>query len=284
MIKDKNRPNIYSLAKANRAKVAIGLNPDIPSSERVMNSALFVKREGYADPVLVSVRDSRPSEIVEEIPIVIVDRPEHAIVNMLKEGIVDAAVRGNLSAGAILSSLRVAFNCNNLYRITLMEIEGRPIMLAPVGIDEGDTIEDLLTFAVKGKDLAELLGMQYRVGIISGGRLEDVGRSPKVDQLLSFSILLTQKIREIGLEVENFGIEIERAIKSGVSILLVPDGIIGNIIFRSLVLVANIDSFGAYASALPKIYIDTSRAKGSYFLPLVFASALSFKIKIGKAN
>ncbi|MEM3039781.1 MAG: methanogenesis marker protein Mmp4/MtxX [Candidatus Methanomethylicaceae archaeon] len=277
MAVNKIRPDIYSLAQTNRAKVAIGLNSDSPFSERVMNSALFAKREGYANPILVSARDLRPPEISEEIPIVITNCPERTIVNMLKEGIVDAAVRGNLSATAVISSLRAAFDCKNLYRITLLEIQGRPVMLAPVGIDEGDTIEDLVTFAVKGKDLARLLGMHYNVGVISGGRLEDVGRSPKVDQLLSYSITLTQKIKEMGLEAENFGIEIERAIKSGASLLLVPDGIIGNIIFRSLVLVANVDSFGAYASALPKVYIDTSRAKGSYFLPIVFASALSNK-------
>jgi len=280
MVKNKIPPSVYSLALANRAKVAIGLNSEISSSERVMNSALFAKRGGYADPILVSVRDSRPPEIAEEVPILISECPERFIVNMLKEGVVDAAVRGNLSANTMISGLRLAFNCSNLYRITLMEIQGRPVMLAPVGIDEGDTIEDLLTFAAKGKEVAELLGMNYRVGIISGGRLEDVGRSPKVDKLLSFSISLTQRIREMGLEVENFGIEIERAIKSGATILLAPDGIIGNIIFRSLVLVANIDSFGAYASGLPKVYVDTSRAKGSYFLPIVLASALSYKSKI----
>ena len=280
MAEGKDRPNIYSLAKTNRAKVAIGLNPDVQFSDRVMNSALFAKREGYADPILVSVRDPRPPEIAEEVPIEIVDSPELVIVTMLKDGIVDAAVRGNLSASTILSSLRTVFNCKNLYRITIMEVQGRPIMLAPVGIDEGDTLEDLVTFAVKGRNVARLLGIHYRVGIISGGRLEDFGRSAKVDQLLSFSNTLTQKVKEVGLEAENFGIEIERAIKSGVSLLLVPDGIIGNIIFRSLVLVANIDSFGAYASALPKVYIDTSRAKGSYFLPLVLASAMSDKWKV----
>lgn len=277
MVEDNIRPNIYSLALANRAKVAIGLNPDLPSSERVMNSALFAKREGYANPLLVSVRDSRPPDIAEEIPIAVADCPERAIVDMLKNGIVDAAVRGNLSAGTILSSLRLAFNCSNLYRMTLMEIRGRPVILAPVGIDEGDTLEDLITLARKGREVAELLGMHYRVGVISGGRLEDIGRSPKVDRLLSLSNSLTEKLRELGLEADNFGIEIERALESGATILLAPDGIIGNVIFRSLVLVANIDSFGAYASALPKVYVDTSRAKGSYFLPLVFASALAHR-------
>jgi predicted methyltransferase MtxX (methanogen marker protein 4) len=57
--------------------------------------------------------------------------------------------------------------------------------------------------------------------------------------------------------------------------ILAPDGVIGNIIFRSLALVGNIESFGAYASSLPKVYVDTSRAKGSYLLPIVLASALA---------
>ena len=35
------------------------------------------------------------------------------------------------------------------------------------------------------------------------------------------------------------------------------------------------DSFGAYATSLPKVYVDTSRAKGSYLLPIVLASTLA---------
>ncbi len=279
MVEESAARQIYATALSKRAKIAIGLDPEIPSSERVMNSALFAKREGYADPILVSKRDSRPPEVAEEVPLSIAEFPEKALVRMLSDGSVDAAVRGNLSARATLPILKSAFNCKNLYRITLMEIQGRLVMLAPVGIDEGDTLEDLVNFAMKGLDVAKLLGMRYKVGIISGGRLEDSGRSPKIDGLLAFCNSLKQKIEELGLEAENFGIEIERAVKSGAAMILVPDGIIGNIIFRSLVLVANIDSFGAYASALPKVYVDTSRAKESYLLPLVFASAMSKKTK-----
>jgi predicted methyltransferase MtxX (methanogen marker protein 4) len=73
----------------------------------------------------------------------------------------------------------------------------------------------------------------------------------------------------------NVGIEIERAIEGDSTLILAPDGVTGNLIFRSLVLVGNVDSFGAYAAALPRVYVDTSRAKGSFMLPIVLASALS---------
>lgn len=46
--------DIYSRAKANNSKVAIGLDPTLPSSERVVNSAIFAAREKYARPVIVA--------------------------------------------------------------------------------------------------------------------------------------------------------------------------------------------------------------------------------------
>mgnify|MGYP000269761148 CR=1 FL=1 len=78
----------------------------------------------------------------------------------------------------------------------------------------------------------------------------------------------------MNFNVEHFGIEIERAIKYSTMILF-PDGIIGNLVFRALVLIANMESFGAYASALSKVYIDTSRARTGYLLPIILASALA---------
>jgi predicted methyltransferase MtxX (methanogen marker protein 4) len=93
--------------------------------------------------------------------------------------------------------------------------------------------------------------------------------------MLSESALLTNVLKKKGMDAQNFGIELERAVEGNATLLLAPNGIIGNIIFRSLVLVANIESFGALATALPKVYVDTSRAKASYLLPIIFASALS---------
>ncbi|MEM1573022.1 MAG: methanogenesis marker protein Mmp4/MtxX [Candidatus Methanomethylicaceae archaeon] len=260
---------IYSLAKLNKAVVAIGVDLDKPFADNIVNSAIFAKEQGYAKPILVCNK-----EINIEIPFIISNELEEELISLLINEKVEAIVRGNLSAKTILQKIKLTFKCNNLYRITIMEITNRPIMLAPVGIDEGDTMEDLLEFVIKGKKIADKFGLKFKVGVISGGRLEDRGRSKKVDEMLNFSEVLVSKIKEMGFDVENFGIEIERAVNSS-SMILAPDGIIGNLIFRSLVLIANMDSFGAYASALPKVYIDTSRARTSYLLPIVLASALA---------
>jgi putative methanogen marker protein 4 len=269
---------VYSLATSNKAKVAVGLNSDLPSAERVVNSALFAKREGYAEPIFISAKkpESPLFDAVGKDMSLIVDKSPHVtLVELLKEGTVDSAIRGNLASKELIPLLREEFNCPNLCRITLLDIANRLVMLAPVGIDEGDKLEDLLMIAGHAKRLAEALRMPCNVAVISGGRLEDRGRSKKVDSMLSASESLTKELKAVGISAVNVGIEIERAIEGDSTLILAPDGVMGNLIFRSLVLVGNVESFGAYAAALPRVYVDTSRAKGSFMLPIVLASALS---------
>lgn len=270
---------LYNLALRHNAKVAIGLDPALPSAERVVNSAIFASREKYARPVLVGQgRVGSPllaDYVAEGNPIIIAEDASRALVEMLREGTVDAAVRGNLSSKVLVPALKYTFGRRSLQRITLLDIANREIMLAPVGIEEGEEKRDLIAFASQGKALAQTLGIPFKLAILSGGRLEDRGRSARVDRMLDRSDALAESLKQAGIDAKDYGIELERAIDQGATMLLAPDGIIGNIIFRSLVLVGNIDSFGAYAASLPKIYVDTSRAKGSYLLPLVLASALA---------
>lgn len=271
--------DIYSKAKANNSKVAIGLDPTLPSAERVVNSAIFAARDKYARPVLVTQgRIGGPllaDYIAEGNSAVYAEDAPRALVEMLNDGVVDAAVRGNIGFRTLVPALKQTFGSRNLQRITLLDIANRKVMLAPVGIDEGDEKRDLISLATRGRALAKTLGFPFRLAVLSGGRLEDRGRSERVDRMLDRSSALTQGLRQASIEAEDYGIELERAIEEGATMILAPDGVIGNIIFRSLALVGNIESFGAYATSLPKVYVDTSRAKGSYLLPIVFASALA---------
>lgn len=272
--------NIYSLAISKKAKVAIGVDLKIESAQMVINSAIFAKREGYAEPVLVSnekiTRNLSPEGIVgREISHIIGKDVEQTFIDLLKEGAVDAAIRGNLGSKMLIPLLRSEFKSKNLCRVTVLDVGGKLIMLAPVGIEEGDYQRDLIQIAKYCKQLAAKLTIPYKIAVLSGGRLEDKERSKKVDRMLSESALLTNVLKKKGMDAQNFGIELERAVEGNATLLLAPNGIIGNIIFRSLVLVANIESFGALATALPKVYVDTSRAKASYLLPIIFASALS---------
>ena len=271
---------LHYMATSKRAKVAVGLDPTLASAEKLINSLLFAAREKYVEPVLVSaeiVRKDvdREGVVGSEIPLIVDESAERSLVSLLKERAVDAAVRGNLSSNKVIPWLRKEFDCPNLCRVSILEIGGRLVMLSPVGIDEGDSPQELEAIAGHCRRLACALNIPYRPAVISGGRLEDRGRSQKVDRMLSEAESLTNALNAQGHCAKNYGIEIERAVDEGTTLLIAPDGIFGNVIFRSLVLVANVESFGAYAAALPKAFVDTSRAKGSYLLPVILASALS---------
>lgn len=273
---------LEAAAKSNRSKVAIGLDASMPSAERLVNSVVFATREAILEPLIVTnshdyLKKMHAEEIDKTVPFLIAEAPEAALVEILKDGVVDAAVRGNLSSRKTVTSLKEAFSCKNLYRASLLEIEGRLVLLAPVGIDEGDSLEDLVTLVINCKKLAGRLGINFSPAVISGGRFEDAGRSRKVDLLLQESSALVNALTAVGIDARGYGIEIERALGEGATALIMPDGVYGNMAFRCMALVGSIESYGACATAISKPFIDTSRAKGSYLLPLILASALGRK-------
>ncbi|HJJ36554.1 MAG TPA: phosphotransacetylase, partial [Methanocorpusculum sp.] len=95
--------------------------------------------------------------------------------------------------------------------------------------------------------------------ILAGGRTGDVGRHPSVDR----SILDAKEVCEKTGAV--FGeILIEDAVKSGAGIIIAPDGISGNLIFRTLALLGNGYGHGAPIINLPDIFVDSSRASSDY--------------------
>ena len=64
-------------------------------------------------------------------------------------------------------------------------------------------------------------------------------------------------------DIKHYYILIEEALKDKANIIIAPDGITGNIIFRSLVLVAGIKSNGALTLNQPTLFIDTSRSQST---------------------
>ena len=78
-------------------------------------------------------------------------------------------------------------------------------------------------------------------------------------------------------EVKNYYILIEQAIQDKCNVIIAPDGIIGNIIFRTLILVNSWPSYGAVTFGMDRVYIDTSRDQSidGYVRSLILANELS---------
>ncbi|MGZ7068323.1 MAG: methanogenesis marker protein Mmp4/MtxX [Methanobacterium sp.] len=190
---------------------------------------------------------------------VILTESEDELIDMLLNGEIDAAVRGSLSASNILGRLRERCR-SKIYRAAFLEKEGVKFLFAPVGIDEGDNLEDKLKIIELGSKFLLKLGIKPEIGILSGGRPQDMGRSLKVDNSIEEGIKLTRIIKDKYF-VKHYFILIEDAIKDGANFILAPDGISGNLIFRTLVFLGSTLSYGAITLGIDQIFLDTSRSQ-----------------------
>lgn len=183
---------------------------------------------------------------------------DEELVKAILDNETDAVVRGSLSALNIMHDLKEKYP--NLSRATYVNSPNYEFLLTPVGIDEGNTLEDRFEMAIKCSEFLGKLNKTPKIAILAKGRKGDMGRSEEISTSIEESKKLTQMIEEkTDFEVNNYYILVEKAIKEKCNIIIAPDGIIGNIIFRALVLLDSWPSHGAITFGIDRIYIDTSR-------------------------
>ena len=180
------------------------------------------------------------------------------IVQAVLDDKIHGVVRGSLPASNIMKELKAVYP--NITRATYVNGDEYEFLLTPVGIDEGETIEDRLDIVKNCIDFLKRLGKTPKIAVLAEGRKDDFGRGPEVSQSITDSEKLTELIKEnTDEEVENYYILVEKAIKDGCNVIVAPNGRVGNIIFRTLVLLNSWPSYGAITFGMDKIYIDTSR-------------------------
>ena len=273
------RGRLYSEALRRKATVAIGIGAEREGyPEKVLRDARRAVEKGMARVKVVGLDEvveklSRQCDGVELVPSC---RPEAELVEMLLKGEVDAAIRGTLSANKTLRELKRSFGLEKVHRVAILETPQRTaFLLAPVGVDEGNDVDDKVELARGGVALLRALGVRPVVAVLSGGRLEDYGRSPLVDESLRQAEVVVERIRrELGVEAYHQGILIEDAVKSA-TLVIAPDGMTGNMIFRVLTLVGGGGAFGApVMDVLPRVFVDVSRAMEDYTDSISLSAAL----------
>jgi len=246
-------------------RIGIGIADD---AQKVLDSIKVLGPEIFVTVYCSSLDVDRASanksiEILEDI------HPEQTLVNDLLTGKIDAAVRGTLPSNSTLKALKTRAGVDHLERIALLEtIHGKKFLLTPVGVDEGWTVSEKLDLIKKGRVIAKKFGLSDKVGVLSGGRLGDIGRHPQVDASLAEAELVA---RLAG--AEHSEILIEDAVQT-CGLIIAPDGISGNLIFRTLVLLGGGVGHGAPVVNINRIFVDTSRASPNYTNALLLAAAL----------
>lgn len=192
-----------------------------------------------------------------DVDIIALENDENLVKAILDDD-VDAVVRGSLPASGVIKELKKHFN--DMSRATYVNGENHEFLLTPVGIDEGNNIEEKFKIAKNCAEFLKKISKEPKIAILADGRKGDYGRSEQISKSIDESEQLTKMIKEnTDFNVKNYYILIEQALNDDCNIIIAPDGIIGNIIFRTLILVNSWPSCGAVTFGIDGIYIDTSR-------------------------
>ena len=246
--------------------VTVGLGAASPDAG-ILSTVRAIGRE--VDLILFSYPGTAGS-FGDGVAVVEAEEPEIALIEALYAGRIDAAVRGTLPASSTLKALKTAAGLDHLERIALLETaDGHLFLLAPVGVDEGWTVEEKVRLVGHGRDIARSFGLAEGVAILSGGRLGDLGRHPVVDRTMADAELVA---RLTGAEHTEILIE-EAARRYGM--VVAPDGISGNLIFRTLTFLGAGAGHGAPVVNIDKIFVDTSRASANYTNAVMLAKSLA---------
>ncbi len=219
------------------------------------------------------------------------EKHEEKIIADLTQNKLDAIIRGSISANKLLAIIKKTFyNTSDitLNRLALLETaSGHQFFFAPVGIDEAETVERKVEFIKLCDQLFKKLDLKIHVNILGEGRIGDKGRSKIIDEKLDTTMMFLEQLKILE-RAQSFNthydykeILIENSIdKDNPCMVFAPDGISGNLIYRTLIHLGAGKSYGAVylREFLEKrlIIIDTSRVAPEFELKgaLIFAIGL----------
>ena len=261
--------NFEVMAKEKSGNIGIGLGTSEFHNRKIILAILNFLEE-YASKIYIFGNEESLNHIREQIStkykssifLIHSEAPEKGIFEFLENNTINSVIRGSLSSSKFLENLKKPLNLEVVNRLALLEtVDGHQFFYGPVGIDEGNNLEDKIEFLENAKKELELLNIEPIISVLSGGRLGDMGRESTIDKSIRIGekTVAIMKERYPDLVINHDEILIENAVKNKSNLIIAPDGISGNLIYRTLVHLGGGKAYGAIYMDLKKIIIDTSR-------------------------
>ena len=257
-------------AEGIKSKIGIGLGDSVTQNNLILKATLetlnFNKSSFYffgnKNQVETIAKIPVYKEKENSIYLIDSDDPTSEIVNYLNNNLISCAIRGSLSSSKFLKNLDVILNISEINRLALLETNsGHQFFFGPVGVDECNNLNDKKLFVEKSLTELSTLNIEPKISILSGGRLGDIGRNADIDKNIKEAQELVDffKLEKPDVEIEHTEILIEKAIENKSNLVLAPDGISGNLIYRTLVHLGGGKAYGAIYMGIDYNIIDTSR-------------------------
>ncbi|MFX0186482.1 MAG: methanogenesis marker protein Mmp4/MtxX [Candidatus Hodarchaeota archaeon] len=259
-----------SKAKNKNSNIGIGLGGSKEHDIKILKAILRFLEE-YNSTIFIfgnekAINHIKKSKFYENtnkrIELIKSNEPEKDIFKFLKNNKINVIVRGNLSSSKFLKNMKDILKISDINRLALMEThKGFQFFYGPVGIDECNNIKRKILFVNKAILELENLNIVPKISILSGGRLGDIGRDPIVDKSINIATKVVDLLKKENpdLEINHDEILIENAIWNKSNVIIAPDGISGNLIYRTLVHLGGGNAYGAIYMGLDEVIIDTSR-------------------------
>jgi len=202
------------------------------------------------------------------------DEPE-LLVRDLVDHKIDAAVRGAMGSLEVLKELKRQFGIRKVHRAAVLENAiGKQFLLTPVGIDEGRSVAERIGLVRDTVAYFSPVGWKLSVGVLSKGRAEDSTRGRDIRKSLSEGEGIAKALSSDGIPVKHFSILLEEAVRES-DLVVAPDGVTGNLIFRSMHFVGGSKAYGAPVVNIPEAFVDTSRSKADFSDAVLLAAGLA---------
>jgi len=250
--------------------VGIGLGEDKAQNLKILNATSSIIGNSKSKISIMCDSVSKEQIYIEyqqkknksQIILIEDNEPEREIFTLLKDKTLSGIVRGSISSSKFLQEFKKTLNISEINRLAILEtINGHQFFYGPVGIDECNSFEKKKVFLQKSIEILNHLKIEPKISILSGGRNTDIGRDSYVDETIHAAGELVNyfKKNQPNLTISHDEILIEKAIEKESNLIIAPDGISGNLIYRTLVHLGGGKAHGAIYMGINEVIIDTSR-------------------------
>lgn len=260
-------------AKTRRRRVGIGIRRPVPETIASLQRAAEV-----AEIVVVGPKVDGFESIVEADE----DEASRKLISLLKDGKIDALVRGQVKDSFTLDEFhrqfgRVPLPSNRKVCPGIMEKGDYSFIVSTCSIYQGMTIEDK-KFEIDRiiRYMEEDLGLVPKIGVMSTLRpTSKIGKYPLLDNMAKLNSELAAYLRGRGYDATEYYFEYETAVWNRANLIVPSMGLIGNAWMKALLYLGDWKLIACPYLDFGVAYEDGTRNEKDFYWHIVHAAAMA---------